>query len=69
VLPRPVARAGLATAALAGSATAVLIWPALGVILPVARVAALAWLLAAGIALRDKGYGDRGGRAQEGAST
>ncbi|ETZ43263.1 hypothetical protein [Mycobacterium avium] len=46
-----------------------LIWPALGVILPVARVAALAWLLAAGIALRDKGYGDRGGRAQEGAST
>ncbi|WP_019740047.1 hypothetical protein, partial [Mycobacterium avium] len=69
VLPRPVARAGLATAALAGSATAVLIWPALGVILPVARVAALAWLVVAGIALRDKGYGDRGGRAQEGAST
>lgn len=69
VLPRPVARAGLATAALAGSATAVLIWPALGVILPVARVAALAWLVAAGIALRDKGFGGWSGRAQEGAST
>ncbi|GAB4934398.1 hypothetical protein MAHJHV33_48580 [Mycobacterium avium subsp. hominissuis] len=26
-------------------------------------------VLAAGIALQDKGYGDRGGRAQEGAST
>nr|WP_318546502.1 hypothetical protein [Mycobacterium lepraemurium] len=69
VLPKSVARAGLATAALAGSATAVLIWPALGVILPVARVASLTWLLVAVIALQDKGFGDPGGRAQEGAST
>ncbi|GAB4932447.1 hypothetical protein MAHJHV45_48400 [Mycobacterium avium subsp. hominissuis] len=30
---------------------------------------ALAWLLVAGIALRDRGFGERGGRAQEGAST
>ncbi len=51
VLPGPVARIGLATAVLAESAVAVLIWPALGVILPIARVSMLTWLVAAGVAI------------------
>ncbi|OSC24943.1 hypothetical protein B8W69_20245 [Mycobacterium vulneris] len=51
LLPRPIARIGVATAALAEATTAVLIWPALGVILPIARVLALTWLMAAGVAL------------------
>lgn len=50
-LPRPVAWVGVGTAALAGSAAAVLIWPALGPVLPVARVLALAWLVLAGALL------------------
>lgn len=50
-LPRPLARAGLATAVLAGSAAGVLIWPAVGVLLPIARVVALAWLVVAGAAI------------------
>jgi hypothetical protein len=49
--PKPVAWIGRATAALAGSATAVLVWTQLGVILPVARVLALAWLVVAGALL------------------
>lgn len=51
LLPRPVAWIGMATAALAETATAVLIWPALGVILPIARVLALTWLMVAGVTL------------------
>lgn len=51
VLSRPVARIGLATAVLAEAAAVVLIWPALGVILPVARVLALTWLMVASIVL------------------
>nr|WP_172826375.1 hypothetical protein [Mycobacterium colombiense] len=51
LLPRPIAWIGVATAALAEAATAVLIWPALGVILPIARVLALTWLMVAGVAL------------------
>jgi hypothetical protein len=46
--PKPVAWTGLAIAALAESATVVLIWTQLGVILPVARVLALGWLVAVG---------------------
>ena len=51
VLPSPVAWAGLGIAALAAAATAVLIWPDLGVILPVARVLTLSWLVLAGALL------------------
>ena len=51
LLPRPLAWIGVATAALAEATTAVLVWPALGVILPIARVLALTWLMAAGVAL------------------
>jgi hypothetical protein len=48
LLPRSVAWAGLAIAALSELTTLVLIWPVLGPILPVARVSALGWLVAAG---------------------
>lgn len=48
LLPRPLPWLGLIIAALAELATLVLIWPLLGVLLPVARVAALIWLLVAG---------------------
>jgi len=51
LMPRPVAWAGLVIAALAEVTTLVLAWPELGVMLPIARVAALAWLVAAGAAL------------------
>jgi hypothetical protein len=47
----PLAWAGLAIAALAELATLVLMWPILGVVLPLARVLALAWLLVAGARL------------------
>jgi hypothetical protein len=49
--PRPVAWTGLAIAALAEMTTVVLVWPELGVILPIARVAALTWLVVAGVLL------------------
>ncbi|WP_173817330.1 hypothetical protein [Mycobacterium sp. IEC1808] len=49
--PRPVAWTGLAIAALAEAATLVLVWPELGVILPIARVSALAWLIVEGALL------------------
>ncbi len=49
--PRSVAWAGLGTAVLAESATLVLVWPQLGVILPIARVLALVWLVVAGALL------------------
>lgn len=51
ILPRPLARVGVAVAAFAELATLVLIWPILGVMLPIARVSALAWLLVAGARL------------------
>lgn len=51
LLPRPVAWIGLATAALAELTTLVLVWPGLGVILPIARVLALVWLVVAGALL------------------
>ena len=49
--PRPVAWAGLAIAAPSEMTTLVLVWPELGVILPIARVAALSWLIVAGVLL------------------
>jgi len=51
LLPRPLARAGLAIAGLCELTTLVLVWPELGPILPVARVSALAWLVVAGARL------------------
>lgn len=51
LMPTPVAWAGLVIAALAEVTTLVLAWPELGVILPIARVAALLWLVVAGAAL------------------
>jgi hypothetical protein len=51
LLPRAVAWTGLGIAALAELATSVLIWPHLGVILPIARVSVLAWLALAGALL------------------
>lgn len=48
LLPRPLAWIGLAIAGLAELATFVLIWPVLGAILPIARVAGLLWLLVSG---------------------
>lgn len=57
-LPRPVARIGLATAVLAESALLVLIWPVLGVLLPIARVLALTWLVAASITITHVPQGD-----------
>jgi hypothetical protein len=50
-LPRPLARIGVAIAALCVAATLVLAWPELGVMLPIARVSALVWLVAAGALL------------------
>jgi hypothetical protein len=51
LLPRPLAWVGLAIAALSELTTLVLIWPELGVLLPVARVSGLVWLLVAGAQL------------------
>ncbi|WP_207569056.1 hypothetical protein [Mycobacterium decipiens] len=51
LLPRPLAWCGVAIAGLAELTTLVLAWPELGVILPIARVSALAWLVIAGALL------------------
>ena len=51
LLPRWLAWTGLVIATLAEVTTLVLAWPELGVILPIARVAALVWLVAAGAML------------------
>ena len=51
LLPRPLASAGVAIACVCELTVLVLVWPALGPILPVARVSALAWLVAAGARL------------------
>jgi hypothetical protein len=49
--PRTVAWIGLVIAVLAELTTLVLVWPELGVILPIARVSALVWLVVAGALL------------------
>jgi hypothetical protein len=49
--PRILAWIGLAIAVLAELTTLVLVWPELGVILPIARVSALLWLVVAGALL------------------
>ena len=48
LMPRPLAWTGLTIAALAELTTLVLVWPELGVVLPIARISALLWLVAAG---------------------
>ena len=53
--PRTVAWSGLAIAALAELTTLVLVWQQLGVLLPIARVAALVWLVVAGALLAAPG--------------
>jgi hypothetical protein len=64
--PRTVAWIGLAIAALAELTTLVLVWPALGVILPIARIAALVWLVVAGglLPLRRTDIRDSRGRSR-----
>ncbi|MGH3594866.1 MAG: hypothetical protein ACRDUT_02670 [Mycobacterium sp.] len=71
LLPRPVAWIGLAIVAVAELTTLVLIWPVLGVILPIARVSALVWLLVAGalLPLRRRDIRGPGGRARRSAAT
>jgi hypothetical protein len=49
--PRTVAWTGVVIAALAELTTLVLVWPRLGVVLPIARVSALGWLVVAGALL------------------
>ena len=51
LLPRPLAVAGLVIAVLSELTTFVLVWPTLGFLLPIARLAALIWLIAAGALL------------------
>ncbi len=51
LVPRPLAWAGLALAALAEITTLTLIWPGLAVLVPLVRFPALAWLIAVGFAL------------------
>ena len=51
LLPRALAWTGLAAAVLSELTTSVLIWPELGVLLPIARVSALVWLVVAGALL------------------
>jgi hypothetical protein len=61
VIPRPLAWTGLAVATLAELAPLVLVWPQMAVILPVARISALVWLVAAGASV--------GGRSPNGPLT
>jgi hypothetical protein len=70
--PRTVAWTGLAIAAVAELATLVLVWPELGVILPIARVSALVWLVVAGALLplqRKDIHRDARGRSRRPAGT
>ena len=48
LLPRPVAWAGLVIAAIAELSSLSLVWPALAILLPIARFPALIWLIVAG---------------------
>lgn len=70
LLPRSLARVGLAIAALSELTTLVLIWPDLGPILPIARVSALVWLLVAGawLPLRRSDIRDAGRRPDSSAA-
>ena len=63
--PRAVAWSGVVIGALAELTTLVLVWPELGVILPIARVSALLWLVAAGaqLPLRRTDIGNAHGRS------
>jgi hypothetical protein len=69
--PRTVAWIGLAIAALAELTTLVLVWPELGVILPIARISALVWLAVAGalLPLRRTDIRDARGRSRHPAAT
>ncbi len=71
LIPRTVAWTGLAIAALAELTTLVLVWPELGVILPIARVSALVWLVVAGalLPLQRKDIRDARGRSRRPAGT
>ena len=71
LIPRTVAWTGLAIAALAELTTLVLVWPQLGVILPIARVSALVWLVVAGalLPLQRKDIRDARGRSRRPAGT
>ena len=51
LVPKPLARTGLAIAVLAELATLVLIWPPISPLLPIARFSALVWLLVVGALL------------------
>jgi hypothetical protein len=51
LLSRSLALVGAAIAAVCGATALVLAWPELGVLLPIARVSALVWLVAAGALL------------------
>jgi hypothetical protein len=51
LVPRPLAWAGLALAALAEVTTLALVWPGLSLLVPLVRFPALAWLIAVGFAL------------------
>jgi hypothetical protein len=55
LLPPAVTSTGLAIAVVAGLTTVVLIWPALSMLLPIARVSALLWLTVAGAYLPHRG--------------
>ncbi len=56
-VPQVTARAGIAIAALCLATTLALVWTAVGPMLPVARVAALTWLLVAGVQLSTRRSG------------
>jgi hypothetical protein len=51
LVPRPLAWAGLALAALAEVTTLALVWPGLSLLVPLVRFPTLAWLIAVGFAL------------------
>jgi hypothetical protein len=61
LLPRPLASAGVAVAWLCELTVLVLVWPALGPILPAARVLALSWLVVVGARLPLRRNGIRPG--------
>jgi hypothetical protein len=70
LVPRPLAWAGLALAAIAEVTTLALVWPGLSLLVPLVRFPSLAWLIAAGFALphrlRTRPVA-RTGRSREGA--
>jgi hypothetical protein len=64
LLPRPVAWAGLAIALVAELSTLALLFPALAVLLPIARFPALIWLVVAGVLLPRQRTSARTGAGQ-----